>query len=142
MTILDEIMAHKRTEVAERKARRPVAELRTAAESQPPTRGFAAALKRAAADGTAVIAEVKKASPSKGLIRPDFDPAAIAASYEAAGATCLCVLTDEKYASGRFYASPWPSTSGKLVDQATIFADLENEQYQENAYRAVHRFLP
>jgi len=52
------------------------------------------------------------------------------------------VLTDDKYTSGRFYASPWPSTSGKLVDQATIFADLDNEAFQENAYRAVHRFLP
>lgn len=54
----------------------------------------------------------------------------------------LEVLTDDRYESGRFYASPWPSTSGKLIDQATIFADLDNEQYQENAYQAVHRFLP
>jgi NAD(P)-dependent dehydrogenase (short-subunit alcohol dehydrogenase family) len=52
------------------------------------------------------------------------------------------VLTDDSYDSGRFYASPWPSTSGELVDQATIFADLDNEEYQENAYQAVHRFLP
>lgn len=51
------------------------------------------------------------------------------------------VLTDSRYESGRLYASPWPSTSGALVDQAEIFADLENEAFQENAYQAVHRFL-
>ncbi|MBU6478896.1 MAG: indole-3-glycerol-phosphate synthase TrpC, partial [Xanthomonadaceae bacterium] len=77
--ILKQILARKRKEVAERKARVPVAELRARDADTPPTRGFAAALcKRVAAGSAAVIAEIKKASPSKGLIRADFDPAAIA----------------------------------------------------------------
>ena len=97
MTILDEILAHKAREVAERGRARPLADLRATAESAPPARGFAEAL-RARRPG--VIAEIKKASPSKGVIRPDFEPVGIARSYEAAGAACLSVLTDEKYFQG------------------------------------------
>ncbi len=97
MTILDEILAHKACEVAERARARPVATMRSAAEAAPPPRGFAAALRERR---PGVIAEIKKASPSKGVIRPDFEPAGIARAYEGAGAACLSVLTDERYFQG------------------------------------------
>jgi len=100
--ILAEIFAHKRTEVAARKAQRPLDEIRGQAAACPPPRGFEQALRRQIARGNpAVIAECKKASPSKGVIREDYDPAAIAASYARNGAACLSVLTDERYFHGR-----------------------------------------
>lgn len=92
---LAEICAHKRIEVA---ARKPLGIAHWPAAT--PVRGFEAALRRRAADGFALIAEIKKASPSKGLIRADFDPAAHASAYEAGGATCLSVLTDAPYFQG------------------------------------------
>ncbi|MFX7567080.1 hypothetical protein ABTJ77_19115, partial [Acinetobacter baumannii] len=73
---------------------RPLASVEAAARAEPPPRGFIAALQRAAIDGYALIAEIKKASPSKGVIRADFDPATLAHAYRAGGATCLSVLTD------------------------------------------------
>lgn len=95
MTVLDTILATKRDEVARRKADR------RDHETPSPPRGFKAALDaRAAAGEHALIAEIKKASPSKGLIRPDFDPPAHARAYAAGGATCLSVLTDERYFQG------------------------------------------
>lgn len=100
--ILKKIVAHKREEVAAAKAAMPLAELKSHLsdrEDQP--RGFARALSDAAASGwTAIIAEVKKGSPSKGLIRPDFDPLEIASTYQENGATCLSVLTDEHFFLG------------------------------------------
>ena len=99
--VLRAILRRKVEEVAERSARVPLAELSARAADAPPTRGFAAAVAAKIATGqSAVIAEVKKASPSKGVIRADFDPAAIARSYETGGAACLSVLTDVDYFQG------------------------------------------
>ena len=100
-TVLDEILAHKRLEVERRKRVRPLAEVRDQAARQSAPRGFVNALKRKAdARQPAVIAEIKKASPSKGVIRESFNPQTLARSYEAAGAACLSVLTDERYFQG------------------------------------------
>lgn len=99
--ILSEIVDHKRAEVRARIAARPLSTVESACRDAGPPRGFLAALARRAAGGQpAVIAECKKASPSKGVIRERYDPAAIAASYESGGAACLSVLTDEKYFQG------------------------------------------
>jgi indole-3-glycerol phosphate synthase len=98
MTMLDTILATKRAEVAERSARATIADLDARAQERTPPRGFRAALD--AMPGHALIAEIKKASPSKGLIRADFDPPAHARAYAAGGAACLSVLTDIKYFQG------------------------------------------
>ena len=93
--ILEEIASYKRQDVAARKAARPQGAVDVAARTASAPRGFRAALERAHAPGRlALIAEIKKASPSKGLIRADFDPPALARAYEAGGAACLSVLTD------------------------------------------------
>jgi indole-3-glycerol phosphate synthase len=99
--ILDRILARKVEEITERSARVSLSEVAARAIDQGATRGFAAAMEERIALGRpAVIAEVKKASPSKGLIRADFHPAAIARSYEAGGAACLSVLTDADFFQG------------------------------------------
>lgn len=99
MSILGEICAAKRVHIEARRARTPLVEVRRAAERARPARGFSAAL--AAQTGPALIAEVKRASPSRGLLFPDADAAAVARAYEAGGAACLSVLTDGPYFGGR-----------------------------------------
>jgi indole-3-glycerol phosphate synthase len=99
--ILNEIVEHKKADVAKRKVERSLRDIDATLKSVSKPRGFLAALTRAVARGdAAVIAECKKASPSKGVIRERYDPASIAASYQNGGATCLSVLTDERYFQG------------------------------------------
>ncbi len=99
--VLDRICADKWETIKARKAGISISELEELAKSASPTRGFAAHLRAAVKDGRyGLIAEIKKASPSKGLIREDFDPAALAKSYASGGATCISVLTDEPYFQG------------------------------------------
>ena len=99
MTILDKIIATKREEVANRKRHVSANQLQDQIVDAPPVRGFAEALTRNT--GVSLIAEVKKASPSKGVIRADFNPKDIARCYEQNGASCLSVLTDEQYFQGK-----------------------------------------
>lgn len=99
--ILDQILQTKWAEIAAAQLRQPLSELKKMVADSDRTRGFANCLRQSSAAGTAIIAEVKKGSPSKGIIREDFDPVAIARSYQRGGASCLSVLTDEHY----FYGS-------------------------------------
>lgn len=99
--ILEEIVWHKETEVDQWREKVPLLELQKQARNAPPTRDFIGALKQGRTT-PALIAEVKKASPSKGVFREDFDPVAIALSYQQGGASCLSVLTDAKFFQGSF----------------------------------------
>jgi indole-3-glycerol phosphate synthase len=98
--VLTTICAKKRETVARRKEKRALNDVMRDASAAPPVRPFGAALTAKAANGYGLIAEIKKASPSAGLIRPDFDPPAIAQAYERAGAACLSVLTEEDFFQG------------------------------------------
>ncbi|OMO89648.1 Ribulose-phosphate binding barrel [Corchorus olitorius] len=102
--ILEEIIWHKDTEVSQRKEKKPLVALKKLLDNAPPTRDFVGALKAAHSRTglPGLIAEVKKASPSRGILREDFDPVEIARAYEKGGAACLSVLTDEKYFQGSF----------------------------------------
>jgi indole-3-glycerol phosphate synthase len=100
--VLERICADKRRAVAAAKAARPFLQVALAADRAPPVRAFAAALERAQeAGGYGLIAEIKRASPSRGVIRTDFDPGALARAYAAGGAACLSILTDEPYFQGK-----------------------------------------
>jgi indole-3-glycerol phosphate synthase len=100
--VLARICADKRTHIAERRSLMPESALRAVAKTQAPPRGFRQAIeRRAATEGWALICEIKKASPSKGLIRADFDPPSLARAYQKGGAACLSVLTDTPYFQGR-----------------------------------------
>jgi indole-3-glycerol phosphate synthase len=134
-TILDRIMARKREEVAERRAQVSIGELEQRAGDQPLSRGFARALQsRVQASLPAVIAEVKKASPSKGVIREDFEPAQIAASYQSGGATCLSVLTDVDFFQG---CDEYLQRARQACDLPVLRKDFTADPYQVLEARAI-----
>ncbi len=134
-TILDKIVDTKHAEVAARKADTPIEVLRDRLQDVEPPRGFAERLRTAAdQQQPGVIAEIKKASPSKGVIREQFDPVAIAFSYARAGATCLSVLTDEQYFQG---SDQYLIDVRNSVDLPVIRKDFIVDEYQITESRAL-----
>ena len=133
--LLKRILARKAEEIRERSARVSLAELSSRAADQPPTRGFAAALESKIEEGLpAVIAEIKKASPSKGVMRADFDPAAIARSYTANGAACLSVLTDADFFHG---SEAFLDAARSACNLPVLRKDFTLDAYQVYEARAI-----
>ncbi|MHB9037987.1 MAG: indole-3-glycerol phosphate synthase TrpC [Armatimonadota bacterium] len=125
--ILDKIIQEKSLEVEQRKATTPLRELKSRVSDAPQPLDFAKKLARNEAGIPAVIAEVKKASPSKGLIRADFDPEAIAGAYEAAGASAISVLTDEKFFQGSL---DYLRLAKRTVSLPVLRKDFIMDEYQ------------